>query len=525
MLADESWSYRLVARADAGAANPLAVVRNANGGNVTLAAGKLIRTGTGDIQVWAGGNIALADNKSAIYSAGRASPAIAGFTPPADAQFSQGGGDVSLAALGDITSFNRSKQLYSNWLFRQGKLNTDGTAYETDLQTAWWVRFDQFQQGVGALGGGDVSLVAGGKVENVSASTPTQARMASPTPVAGALLKTGGGTVRVESGGDVLGGQYYADNGELIIRSGGKIDTGEKVGTGVSAKPLYTILALGDAQAKVQAQDDVNIHAILNPHLVVQSQSTGTNANIIGPTDGKWSLFSTYGENSGVALASLSGETRLHNATGSVASYSTAYPSPIRFTGIAAKYNTALLSILPPDLAAVAFQGDVTLDGKIYLSPAPDADLTVLAANNVSIPSTLIMSDAAQLPDAVRPGEFGVPGSPSDQFFNAASNKVKLAHAVTPVHIGDTEPVRIYAAGGDVSGGGQQDQPGIAQSGSGARWKGCAEPGHGNPACRCRRCQQHRGGARLPLRQQCEQDTQCASLGGRSRQAGDYRWP
>jgi hypothetical protein len=453
LLADESWSYRLVAGADQGAANPLSVIRNESGGNVALAAGKLIRTGTGDIRVAAGGNIELKDNKAAIYSAGRAAGALANFTDPAGAQFSQGGGDVSLAALGDITSLKRSQQLYSNWLFRQGKLNSDGTAYETDLQPAWWVRFAQFQQGVGALGGGDVSLVAGGKVENVSASTPTQARMASSTPVAGALLKTGGGTVRVESGGDVLGGQYYADNGELIIRSGGKLDTGERVGTGVNAKPLYTILALGDAQAKVQAQDDVNIHAILNPHLVVQSQSTGTNANIIGPTDDKWSLFSTYGENSGVVLASLSGETRLHNSTGSVASYSTAYPSPIRFTGITAKYNTALLSILPPDLAAVAFQGDVTLDGKIYSSPAPDADLTVLAANNVSIPSTLYMSDAAQLPDAVRPGEFGVPGSPSDQFFNAASNKVKLAHAVTPVHIGDTEPVRIYAAGGDVSGG------------------------------------------------------------------------
>ncbi|MDP3138695.1 MAG: filamentous hemagglutinin family protein [Burkholderiaceae bacterium] len=449
---DESWSYRLVAGADAGAANPLAVVRNANGGNVTLAAGKLIRTGTGDIQVRAGGNIALANNKSAIYSAGRASPAIAGFTPPADAQFSQGGGDVSLAALGDIASPNRSKQLYSNWLFRQGKLDSTRTAYETDLQTAWWVRFDQFQQGVGALGGGDVSLVAGGKVENVSASTPTQARMASATPDANALVKTGGGTVRVETGGDVLGGQYYADNGELVIRAGGKLDSGEKVGTGVNAKPLYTILALGDAQANVRAQDDVNIHAVMNPHLMLQSLGAGSNANVSGVDDAKWSLFSTYGENSGFALTSLSGATRFHNAAGSVATFANAYTTPIKFSSALGKYNVALLSILPPNLSAAAFQGDVSLAGNMYLSPASNADLTVLAAKHVSIPSTLTMSDAVRLPDPVLPGEIGKPGAASDQFFNAASTQPKLAHAVTPVHIGDTEPVRIYAVGGDVSG-------------------------------------------------------------------------
>jgi filamentous hemagglutinin len=444
---DNSWAYRLVAGADQGAANPLSVIRNESGGNVTLAAGKLIRTGTGDIRVAAGGNIELKDNKAVIYSAGRAADALAGFTVPDNAQFSQGGGDVSLMALGNIASLKRSQQLYSNWLFRQGRLNSQTLAY--DKQPAWWVRFDQFQQGVGALGGGDVSLVAGGKVENMSASTPTQARMASTTPLASALVKTGGGTVRVETGGDVLGGQYYADNGELLIKSGGKFDTGEKVGTGTSAKSLYTILALGDAQAKVQARSDMNIHAVLNPHLV--SQSSGTNANISGLIDDKWSLFSTYGENSGVALESLSGSVQFHNATGGVAPLANAYSSSVKFTS-SAKYDAALLSILPPDLSAVALQGDVTLGGNIYLSPAPRADLTVLAANNVSIPATLTMSDAARLPDPVSPGEFGKPGSPSDQFFNAASNQPKLAHAVTPVHVGDTAPVRVYAVDGDVSG-------------------------------------------------------------------------
>jgi len=199
LRADNSWSYRLVAGADAGAADPLAV--KASAVSMNLAAGKLIRTGTGDIRVASGGNIVLGNDLSVIYTAGRLADPLANFTAPAwsspsvvpnFAQFSQGGGDVSLMAQGNIAGAV-SKQIFNNWLFRQGKLNPDGTAY--DKQTAVWVRFDQFRQGLGALGGGDVRIQAGGNVENLSAHTPTQARMNSATPDASKLVTSGGGTI------------------------------------------------------------------------------------------------------------------------------------------------------------------------------------------------------------------------------------------------------------------------------------------------------------------------------------------
>lgn len=444
LLADDSWSYRLVGGADSSAVDPLAVI--ANGGDVVLKAGKLIRTGTGDIRVRAGKDIRLADTKAVIYTAGRDAGALAGFTHPANAQFSTGGGDVHLSALGDIVGAP-SAQLYSNWLFRQGKLDSDGASY--DVQPAWWVRFDQFQQGIGALGGGDVTIMAGGKVENVSASTPTQARMASLTPVASALVRSGGGSVAVASGGDLLGGQYYADNGVLVVRAGGKLDSGQKVGTGTSAKPLYTLLALGDAQASVHANGDLNVHAIINPHLVVQSQ--GSLGNISGATDARWSLFSTYGNDSGAALESLGGNVNFHNVTNTasatVASLKDAYKAPLNFNISAAKYTANLLSVLPPSLSAVAFQGDATLDGvTAMLSPAAQGKLSVLAAGNVDIPVRLVMSDTSPLPNAVLPGDV------DDQFLGAASTQAKIAHAVTPVHAGGADPVRIYAVDGDVSG-------------------------------------------------------------------------
>lgn len=441
LLSGDSWSYRLVAGADKDAADPLAVKK----GNydVTLAAGKLVRTGKGDIHIASGGNIKLADSKSAIYTAGRVADMVSNFVPPANAQFSQGGGNVSLAALGNITG-SPSLQLYSNWLFRQGSLNDDSTAYM--LQPAWWVRFDQFQQGVGALGGGDISIKAGGKVEDISASTPTQARMMAPDNLVatGELVKTGGGEVRVESGGDLLGGQFYADNGDLVLKVGGKIDSGQKVGTGGGAKLLYTILALGDAQARVQAQGDVNIETVLNPHLVVQSSgaSGSTSANVASRTDPKWSLFSTYGEDSGVNLASLEGDVTLHNGSSQVQA---AYKAPLSlWSGIYGGYN--LLSVLPPSLSVTAFQGDILVDGtQAILSPAARSNLTLLAANSVNIHSKVIMSDMdpALIPNVLRPGTIW-------DDFNPAIGATK--HAVAPVHTGDTQPVRVYAVTGDIEG-------------------------------------------------------------------------
>lgn len=447
LLAGDSWGYRLVAGADIGAADPLAVKPGA--GDVTLAAGRLVRTGTGDIRIAAGGDITLADGKAAIYTAGRAADAVADFTVPANAQFSQGGGNVSLAAAGDIVG-SPSAQLYSNWLFRQGKLNASTGVYTT--QPAWWVRFDQFQQGIGALGGGNVTLAAGGNVENVSASAPTQARMAAATPDAAKLMKTGGGDVRVEAGGDLLGGQYYADRGELVLKTGGKVDSGQNASGG----PISTILALGEAQARVQARGDVTIQAVLNPHLVVQSGGSGGSFNLGtglngGIRDSRWSLFSTYGPDSGAQLQSLNGTVALSNdATMLVNSYNRA---PLNFNLSPTSYDKELLSLLPPSLAMTAFQGDIDMlssSTPAVMSPAARGDLALLAAGTVSVRAPLVMSDKepALVPDGVHPG------TNTDDFPRSTVTAAFRAflHGPVPVHTGDTQPARIYAVAGDVQG-------------------------------------------------------------------------
>ncbi len=448
----DSWTYRLVAGADTVAADPMAV--KAGDGDVTLAAGKLVRTGTGDIRIASGDDIILADAKSAIYTAGRVADAVAGFANPFSnlrATFSQQGGNVTLNALGDISG-KPSTQLYSEWLYRQGAL--DQTTGSYTRQTAWWVRFDQFQQGVGALGGGDVTLIAGGDVKDVSASTPTQARMGASSPDASRLVVTGGGDVRVEAGGSVLGGQYYADRGTLSIRAGGDIGAGDqKIG---SAQPLATLVALGDAQAELLAWGDVTLSNLLNPHLLVQS--SGNLAVGIGqPTPGR-SLFSTYSDATSAALASVTGNTRLLESSSAL---TTAYAGLLNSTEGKRDGQLDLAFLLPATLAATAFQGDVeigTNTRNLTMAPSSQGNLTLLAADTVRLESVLSMSDRdpVQVPTAVAPVMVDSSSAQGTLLIPALlvnpARPTSLDHADTPIHTGDDVPARIYARDGDVLG-------------------------------------------------------------------------
>lgn len=454
LLSDDSWGYRLVAGADTASADVMAV--NAAGtGSVTVAAGKLVRTGTGDIRFAAGRDVVLASNTSVVYTAGKAAPALAGFTTPSNAQFSAGGGDLELSARGNISGA-RSTQLYSNWLFRQGRLDATGAAYTT--QPAWWVRFDQFQQGVATLGGGNVTVRSGGNVSNLSASAATQARTSGSSVASAALAKTGGGSVRIDAAGDVLGGQFYADgsqaDGQVLLQAQGKLGAGTKVGS----NDLYPVIALGDAQARVNARGDVQVHAVINPHLVVQSR--GTNYNLSGPVpqqnanNALWTLFSSYSDDSAVSLASLAGSVKLFEQVGSSASGGLApMTSTSTSTGPYANAGTAILNfgfvgagggnplgLLPSNVSLISFQQDALLAGSGVIQASATGQLQVLAGGHVSLPGTTRLADSPA----------------SNPLAPSATNTIvgmgRRDHALVPVHAGDVEPVRIYAVEGSVSG-------------------------------------------------------------------------
>jgi hypothetical protein len=448
----DSWSLRLVAGADAGAADPLAVI--AGSADLTLAAGKRVRTGTGTIEVASGRDIVLGDNRSVIHTAGRPSDAVSGFVNPSSVLrpvFAQDGGDLQLQALGDIRG-KPSAQLYSEWLYRQGALDPATEAYTQ--QPAWWVRFDQFAQGVGALGGGDVTLRAGGDVKDVSVSAPTQARQGAALPDAARMVLTGGGDVRVEAGGSVLGGSFYADEGELRLRAGAGVGASDQT-IQFNVAPLAPVLALGDTRALVQSGGDLTISQVLNPHLLVQS--SGNLAVGIGVPTPRRSLLSTYAASTGAALQSLAGAVTLQQGFGLAGSF-----AGLLNSAEGRRDNQLDLAYwLPPSLLATAWQGGIdvgTSTRAITMSPAAIGQLRLLASDTVTVDTVLGMSDrdASLVPDPVRPvaldttsaqGLLRIPAL----LLNPESPRV-ADHAALPVHAGDAAPAQVYAVQGDVRG-------------------------------------------------------------------------
>ncbi|WP_342617531.1 filamentous haemagglutinin family protein [Rhodoferax sp. GW822-FHT02A01] len=459
-----SWSYRFVAGADTAAANVMTTkAAGASAGNLALAADKMIRTGTGSIALAAANDITLGSTGSVVYTAGQLySATLSDFVAPISAQnakFTRNGGDVSLKAGGNVRMV-ASDQLYSEWLFRQGRLSADGTYVASYTQSgvtstvaaspAWWTRFDLFKQGVATLGGGNVSITAGADLINVGASAATQGRLNSATADASKLLKTGGGNVRLEAGGNVLGGEFYADNGSLVVKAGGQV--GGAVNSSIIGT-VYPVIALGDASAKVQALGDINILAVVNPTLLPQSVGSNTTGNLQGNPAGtaRRTAFSTYGDTSEVSLSSLSGDVVLHTATGGegVSSLTNAYTNIL--VSSEGGYGE-LINYMPSRLEMLALQGNVKVGvtpngGVSTLMPSTTGQLDLLAKGSVTLNSSLTVSDRdpALIPAPATPID---PSLPSNVLTSTTAQK----HASTPVHANDTEAAHIYAVTGDVSG-------------------------------------------------------------------------
>lgn len=473
--AGQSWSYQLNA-----------------GGNVELAASYadsnapqvVVRTGTGSIAVQAGGDIrfkagSTSNAAAAIYSVGSVAAytrnqLLQGLVPDAPsrlpgesdadylnrldpaqmnellrfgyldetrigdlfqkAEFPTQGGNVSLKAAGNINGIATGQKI-SDWLVRGGTLTNGNTA------TLWGINISgdnrsnpgakgarYFNQNVGALGGGDVSIEAGGGITNLSAMLPTNGKpFGTVSSVANQWLANnavvnGGGDLRVTAGGNIVGGEYYVGRGSAAIQSGGTIGT-------ASSGSLFD---LGDAPLSVQARQDINVAGVLNPTLLKQAQKTV----------GGESRFFTYGSDSAVSFASLAGNVTLKNNAGDGFEY----------------------SVYPGTLQAAALSGDISIDKAMTLFPDANGQLTLLANNNLRSAAvagqtvSISMSDAdpSLLPTAATAAA-SLEGSLSDGLIRArerldgASTQYGIIHAAKPLHVNDHQTVKVVANQGDIA--------------------------------------------------------------------------
>ena len=554
---------------------------------------EVIRTGTGSIEVAAGRDVQLRNQFATIYTAGVRIPDATriyqsgdffepdvdrfGFTHPGQAnlgtpqvpyaaQWALAGGSVIIGAQGDIGRFtlsgstvvpDSSKQLPNNWLYRRGFVDSNGlfgeggvgnsgsdigqNVSDPSASTAWWVDYSNFFEGFGALGGGNISLIAGSDVINADAVIPTNARMVGRDPITGLnvapdaskLLEYGGGDLVIKAGGNIDGGAYYVERGTGTLSAEGEITTNytrspSLVYLGTTGAPsasiiqstnplvfdpatwLPTTLFVGKSTFDVSARGNVLLGPVTNAFLLPQ-----------GINNKFWykSYFNTFSENAGATVASYGGSVT-HRLSVTMPGQST--PQPILsawlsshnlFTGSGSESRSSnyqpwlrlaeasitafstQFRLLAPNLTSTAYAGNVSIVGDATLFPSAIGGLELVASDSVAglhvsgrslvngQPVNIWTTSSINVSDADPSSARGIaspiayanfagrtlntlrlsrldPFGSVDPLFEetgsytgaAASIVTKQAlHSADLLHVGDNNPVRLYAGNGDIT--------------------------------------------------------------------------
>lgn len=414
----ESWAYRIIAGADFDAAN---ILNTQNAANITLGNDKAIRTGTGDIEIAAGGNLTMGNAGSVIYTAGRQADVLAGFDTPAvgiKPLYLTDGGNVSINVQGNIVGREPAtgRQLINQWLFRQG----GGSG---DLDTTWWVRPDLFKQSLATFGGGDIHVAANGSISNFSASAATTARFDTNGNTGNQVIN-GGGDLTIDAGGDISNGVYFVAKGDGNINAGGSI---QKQGN-----TFGTVLALQDGSFNVNAAKDTYIENVINPTQVAQSTVNATQINATGIN----AYFNSYSAEAKANVASLLGDISFGRAS---------QRNLTQVLGLDLGVADSL-NYYPGSVTAIAHTGDISIGsdaGEVILMPSAKGNLKLLAANNIDI-SNIRMSGA----DVNQLTSIQNPLRNSD--FRNTTALLKIP-ATQLLHKNDADPVLIVANNGNIS--------------------------------------------------------------------------
>ncbi|MDR3417050.1 MAG: hypothetical protein P4L83_12765, partial [Nevskia sp.] len=414
-----SASYRIVAGADFTSADPLAVDRG-SGANVviddhisytdpeitsaTISIGNVVRTGTGFIDIAASGDFILADTTApgAVYTAGTATTTPSDFTAPSvpsayssnpnglvsTPTWATDGGAVTITVGGDIEGVESSSldgaTEWSTWYYHAFATNGTSTPFVssstvTTQQTAAWVNYATYADGIGALGGGNVTLRAGGTLKDIIVSLPETILVAGGTSATPTETEYtyGGGNLSVTAA-NIVGSAFLVGDGSGTIRVAGSI-TEDSSGNGLD-------LAVQNGFITVIANGSVTLGGLYDPaELANYTSRTGATAYTLDSAlPGTTTLgninsgyFTSYSDDSGVSLTSVSGDVTIVTA----ALGNKLLPSSLE----GSSYSSILA---PASLIIDAIGGDITLSGgfdSIANAPASGIDLVPSASGTLTL--------------------------------------------------------------------------------------------------------------------------------------------
>jgi filamentous hemagglutinin family protein len=553
-----SWSIRLAAGADTGSADTRVLQAQSalNGsGNLilddthyTLASNtpifSVIRTGTGYLDLLAGGNF-TEDSLYGVYTAGAQSPVSneASFNFPRgtlgdgtilgtqyantvyetiasqpyyQAYYPNGGGNVRVAAQGDLTGLSVtgssghlsfvSTYSVGDWLWTQG-----GSAIGQNA--AWWINFGTYVPGpnqtppvvtgftgIGALGGGNVTVLSGGSAGVLTPSSNGVTSSSLVVAVAGtgrvpssngSLVETGGGDLTIKigealnpapvsfrSGDDVgfAGGEFTDLRGKLNLQSGsiggiylvyGQSGSADPRPTGVVTAGVFDFafggpaLAPGDSTVNLEVRGDLVLGNAVNPGILSSPINT-TETSLVSSSStvgNGQSFFSLWTSRTAMDVLSAGGNFA------PASSYGPTDPS-----------ND--LGLFPSTLRVFVASGSVygghENNGVLELAPSPKGQLELLAEGSIyadafagSFPMPLILdisgADTSGLATPFNPAYYLV--NPTNQAILSTNTISKGTSTVFPtlfayefdsasgtLHAKDPVPALIYAVTGDIVG-------------------------------------------------------------------------
>ncbi len=481
----------------------------------------IIRTGTGSIDMIAAGDIKWLDalSPAAVYTAGTVAPNAADFTVPtlptaytngtttngllSAPTWATGGGALTLSAGRDIIGIETPvdselistvggavgaqtlgdnsptmAQFWSAWYITLGKTTgetaTPFNAAEGGIQNSAYINYGTFFQGVGALGGGNVTVTSGRNTYDLSVSLPETIQVSGGRFAGDSAAKAnyyGGGNLSATIGGNLYSSTFYVGRGTGVVRVAGSVltDTANPITgqvTGVSTAvwglgngglviqvpiaqsdpglftPLPLLLGVQDGYITVESSGSLALGGVFQPTRLPEGNYPYFPSSFLPPGFGLG--FDSFGPNSGVTLMAASGNVSIVDAL----------PPSLSSTGIEPGLRSPN-NLLPPNLQAISVAGDVTIGsaaapGANYsLYPSANGNLILAAGQNVSTAygltiagppvlamSSIEMADAAVSGDVFLYNELGTPTP---------------AALSSSIHANDPNPALIYA-GEDIIG-------------------------------------------------------------------------
>jgi filamentous hemagglutinin family protein len=391
-----SGSLSFVAGADLSSADPLATLVGSSAALILGQSGRgasaVVRTGTGDLNLVAAGDVKF-NSGAAAYTAGtdaaaplaygngvRGASGLINFTTDSGNVRIIAGADVlGSPVVGDSGDFS-----VTGWQIRQGNATTPAQ---------YGINLAAFDWNTGALGGGDVTVRAGGQVSNLSAAA-ADSYVAGSNGSAG-LVGAGGG-LSISAGGNIGSAQVYEADGTATLTTGGGLTA---IQAGSSGNAVGSSFALGNSNITVWARQAVQVDAVYNPTYAPQS-ATGQKGN---------GAYFTYGPNSALNLESTDGNVLLELQPSKQIMGTLVGPNLVAANNSGGASNGVDFLILPSSLSVESLQQDIDLalggnGGLLY--PAAQGQLTLLAARDIaSSGGGLTMSDnfAGSVPTVLSP--------------------------------------------------------------------------------------------------------------------------